>query len=110
VNAETQTSYVPTSVGHAFDRAAEAAGLTDVVFHTTRHTFASWCVQAGIPDRQIMAWIGHSSRHMLDRYAHLAPKAGVKVLEAIADARLTASADEGGTQVAQDVAAKKAAV
>jgi len=110
VNAETGKPFLATSVGHAFDRAAEAAGLRDVVFHTTRHTFASWCVQAGIPDRQIMAWIGHSSRHMLDRYAHLAPKAGAKALEAIADATLTASADEVGTGVAQDVAAKKAAV
>jgi len=49
-------SYHPKSVSHGFHRAARAAGFsvekTDpnrVTFHTTRHTFASWCVQAGIP-------------------------------------------------------------
>jgi hypothetical protein len=38
-----------------------------------RHTCASWLVQAGVPDRQIMQILGHSDTHLIDVYAHLAP-------------------------------------
>ena len=67
-----------SSVGHAFKKAARVAGFdTDgpdkVTFHTLRHTAISWMVQKEIPDRQIMETVGHGSKEILDRYAHLAP-------------------------------------
>ena len=52
-------------------------GITDlrhkVVFHTLRHTFASWLVQDGIPLAVVSQLLGHSSIHVTMRYAHLAP-------------------------------------
>lgn len=48
-----------------------------VVFHTTRHTFASWLVQRGVPLYTIAKLTGHSELRMVERYAHLAPD-GVK--------------------------------
>lgn len=44
-----------------------------VVFHTLRHTFASWQVQAGMDLYTLQKLMGHKSFQMVQRYAHLAP-------------------------------------
>ncbi|WP_084502000.1 tyrosine-type recombinase/integrase [Fundidesulfovibrio putealis] len=45
-----------------------------VVFHTLRHTFCSWLVQAGVPLKFVSKLAGHKSIRMTERYAHLAPE------------------------------------
>ena len=55
-----------------------------VVFHTLRHTFASWLVQRGVPLYNVSQLMGHKSIQMTMRYAHLAPdtqKAAPMMLE-----------------------------
>lgn len=47
------------------------AHLDDVRFHDLRHTFASWWVQAGGSLMTLRDLLGHSSMHMVERYAHL---------------------------------------
>lgn len=62
-----------------FTRAVEACGFNrnvydrrqKVVFHTLRHTFASWLVQEGVPLSVISRLLGHSSIHLTMRYSHL---------------------------------------
>ncbi len=77
----------------AFQRAVERLGLNmgvsddrqKVVFHTLRHTFASWMVQAGVDLYRVKELMGHSDFKMTSRYAHLAPdslQAAVKTFEA----------------------------
>jgi site-specific recombinase XerD len=53
------------------------AGLNDrrlkVVFHSLRHTFASWLVMDGTPLFTVSKLLGHSDITMTMRYSHLAP-------------------------------------
>jgi len=78
-------------VRHAFDRACEAAGLTDFHFHDLRHTFASWLVMKGVPLATVSALLGHTSPTMTLRYAHLSPKhltSAVRVLDPVSASSL----------------------
>ena len=57
-----------------------------VVFHTLRHTFASWLVRRGTPLIIVAKLMGHSTTAMTERYSHLAPgdlRAAVAGLETI---------------------------
>lgn len=64
-----------------FHKAVEKCGLNEgitdrrnkVCFHTLRHTFASWLVQAGVQLQVVSDLLGHASMEMTLRYAHLAP-------------------------------------
>jgi integrase len=63
-------------------------GCTDsrnkVVFHTLRHTYASWLVQEGTPLYEVAKHLGHSTITQTERYSHLTPKNfenSVKVIE-----------------------------
>jgi integrase len=70
-----------SEVSDSFRRAVDALGLNDgitdplgkVVFHTLRHTFASWLVQAGEPLYTVGSLLGHSNETMTRRYSHLCP-------------------------------------
>jgi len=64
-----------------FDRTVEALGFNKgfkdtrdrVVFHTLRHTFASWLAANGTPLLAIKELGGWQSLDMVERYAHFAP-------------------------------------
>lgn len=44
-----------------------------IVFHSLRHTFASWLVQKGVPLYTVAGLMGHSTLESSQRYSHLAP-------------------------------------
>jgi len=68
-------------VSNAFDRVVSRLGFNNnvedprqrVVFHTCRHTFASWLAIQGTPLYTIAKLMGHKSISMSERYSHLSP-------------------------------------
>jgi site-specific recombinase XerD len=79
------------SVSKSFSRAIETLGFNNgiddhrqkVVFHTLRHTYASWLVMSGVDLYTVQKLMGHSTISMTERYSHLAPdhlKKAVKML------------------------------
>ena len=68
-------------VSKTYDRSVNKIGLNDgitdprdkVVFHTLRHTFASWLAINGTPIYTIKELMGHKSLAMTERYSHLIP-------------------------------------
>src|SRR5262249_26105795 len=57
----------------AFRAALKAAGVDRFRFHDTRHTWASWMIQSGATERELMELGGWKDGTMVRRYAHLAP-------------------------------------
>ena len=89
-------------INDTFWRAVDAVklneGVTDrrhkVVFHSLRHTFASWLAISGTPIHTIAALMGHSELSMTQRYSHLSPdhkRAAVKALEAFTNGQAGSS-------------------
>ena len=59
-------------------------GKTDeYVFHTLRHSFGTWCAEAGVPIRTIMDLMGHKRIETTLRYAKTTDKARTEALSLI---------------------------
>jgi integrase len=69
------------NISKTFERAVNKLGLNKdvedprqrVVFHSLRHTFASWLAIQGTPILTIKELLGHKTLAMTERYAHLTP-------------------------------------
>ncbi len=79
-------------ISKTFPRVVETLGFNkgisdkrqQVVFHTLRHTYASWLVMSGVDLYTVQRLMGHSTIAMTERYSHLAPdylKKAVKTFE-----------------------------
>lgn len=80
--------------GKPFIRAVRECGLNDgvtdtrhrIVFHSLRHTFASWLAIRGVPLYVIGELLGHNTLEMTKRYAHLCPDQRRDAVELVAQA------------------------
>lgn len=78
-------------ISKSFDRAVKDLklneGITDrrqkVIFHTLRHTFASWLAIQGTPILTIKELLGHQTLAMTERYSHLSPDQKRQAIESI---------------------------
>lgn len=79
-------------ISNAFQRAVDELGFNEgvtdrrqrVVFHSLRHTYASWLVEDGTSLYVVQKLMGHKTISMTERYSHLAPavlKEAVRGLE-----------------------------
>ena len=87
-----RTGKKAVQVSESFNRVVTALGFNQgvedgrqkVVFHTLRHTFASWLVEQGIDLYTVKELMGHGTLAMTERYSHLDPEKlqrAVKTLE-----------------------------
>ena len=75
-----------------FKQACKKAGISDVTWHTLRHTFASRLVGRGVDIVTVQELLGHSTVTMTMRYAHTnlqAKQAAVKALAPCSDNLVT---------------------
>jgi len=67
----------PTAFRDAVEALGFNQGIADprqkVVFHTLRHSYASWLVEAGTDIYSVKALLGHGTIAMTERYSHLSP-------------------------------------
>jgi integrase len=117
LNERRKGPFRPHSVSHSFKAAARAvqeeseeADLEEVTFHTTRHTFASWLIQRGVPIAEVQEYLGHSSDVMTRRYAHLAPKETRRGSLEVLVASAGAVSAQDCAPVAQELAPARGAV
>ena len=75
-----QRKEVPPIFKRTVDRMGLNEGVTDrrdrLVFHSLRHSYASWLAEAGVSPQVIRERMRHKTLIMTDRYMHLAPDAG----------------------------------
>jgi len=64
----------PLVLTRGFTRLVKRLGLNNLTFHDLRHDTASTLTMAGVPQRTIMAILGHRDPRMTIRYQHLAPE------------------------------------
>ncbi|MBW1848538.1 MAG: site-specific integrase [Deltaproteobacteria bacterium] len=87
-----QKGEVLTEISRVFERIVKESGFNSgvddrrdkIVFHTLRHTYASWLVQQGVSLYVVKDRMGHATLTMTERYSHLAPENAqgtVKALE-----------------------------
>ena len=67
-NPQTGKPFVDLKAGFAL--ACEKAGISDVTWHTLRHTFASRLLNSGVDIVTVKELQGHSSISVTMRYAH----------------------------------------
>jgi len=66
--------FAPRTADRRAQRAWKAAGLDPTGLHEARHTYASYCIAAGIDFKAISQYMGHASVAItIDRYGKLQP-------------------------------------
>lgn len=66
--------------------ARTAAEQSKTTFHILRHSYASWCVQRGVPIAKVARWLGHSIQVCFRYYVGLVPGGDADIERGFADA------------------------
>lgn len=59
------------------------AGMPKLRIHDLRHTFGSWLLQSGVPQKTAMDLLGHKTPIMTNRYSHNSPKSLKRAVERV---------------------------
>lgn len=61
----------PRTMQNNFKKALHASGIEDANFHTTRHTFATRCIELGFDVKTLSEILGHATVNItMNRYVH----------------------------------------
>ena len=72
----------PRTVQNRFKTILKKAGIADANFHTTRHTYATRCVEQNVETKALSMMLGHSNVAItLNRYVH--PSMEVRIKEMV---------------------------
>ena len=86
LSGESRKFVEPRTMEDRFARILKKCGLADVNFHTTRHTFATRCIERGMDAKTLSELLGHASvSTTLDRYVHLSMSHKAESMRKIAD-------------------------
>lgn len=76
----------PRTMENRFAKVLERCGLPNVKFHTTRHTFATRCIERGMDVKTLSEILGHANVSItMDRYVHPSMKHKAESVELISD-------------------------
>jgi integrase len=78
-----RSPFKPMNFEKAYRNALANAGIEGAVFHTLRHTHASWLAMQGMPLLAIADSMGHKSLAMTKRYAHLTVNSRAEMLSKV---------------------------
>jgi integrase len=85
----------PEALTNAFGHLVRRLGIKDLRFHDLRHDVASTLTQANVPQRVIMAMLGHRRPEMTVRYQHVDPsylRQAAQALDRVPTGTITAPA------------------
>ena len=69
-STKRKTLITTNSVSRQYKWVLREAGIEERGAHSLRHTFATRCIESGVPAVVLKNWLGHSDIHMtLDIYA-----------------------------------------
>ncbi|PYN56918.1 MAG: hypothetical protein DMD92_15030 [Candidatus Rokuibacteriota bacterium] len=91
VEAQVFPERDPQVLTRSFARLVKRLGLKNLRFHDLRHDAASTLTMAGVPQRTVMAILGHRDSRMTMRYQHVSPdhlREAVQALDGAARAAL----------------------
>ena len=61
----------PRTMQNRFKKIINSCGIPDANFHTTRHTFATRCIELGFDVKSLSEILGHASVAItMNRYVH----------------------------------------
>lgn len=67
--------FKPNAINKAFQKICKSLQLEKITVHSLRHSFATRCSNAGIDNKTIMKWLGHSKSEITNRiYIHVLPE------------------------------------
>jgi integrase len=73
----------PIDIRSAWETVVKKSGITDLLFHTLRHSCASYLAMNGASLAEIAEVLGHKTLSMVKRYAHLSENHTAKVVSSM---------------------------
>lgn len=67
----SKTAFGKIDITKPWKKALKASGITNFVFHSLRHSFATFAAKQGASSLELQTATGHRSLEMLQRYTHL---------------------------------------